>query len=112
MKTYVFKTYISILCQIRRDYCFDQLPNALSLYATVWQVATIAGPAAGGALLAWGGVTPIYVLDVLSFAAVIAALTELMERGFIRSSQVDGEYRYKAVLLSRRRSRLAMSIDV
>ncbi|MFL5590473.1 MAG: patatin-like phospholipase family protein [Ktedonobacteraceae bacterium] len=45
-------------------------------------------------------------------AAVIAALTELMERGFIRSSQVDGEYRYKAVLLSRRRSRLAMSIDV
>src|SRR5467141_821715 len=26
----------------------EQLPNALSLYATVWQVATIAGPALGG----------------------------------------------------------------
>ena len=57
-----------------------QLPNALSLYATVWQVATIAGPAAGGALLAWGGVTPIYVLDVLSFAAVIAALLAMKHR--------------------------------
>jgi MFS family permease len=58
----------------------DQLPNALSLYTTVWQTATVAGPAAGGALLAWAGVTPIYVLDVLSFGAVIAALLAMKHR--------------------------------
>src|SRR5882672_1242834 len=58
----------------------EQLPNALSLYATVWQVATIAGPALGGALLAWSGPTAIYLLDVLSFAAVIAALLAMKHR--------------------------------
>src|SRR5882672_1746998 len=58
----------------------EQLPNALSLYATVWQVATIAGPAFGGALLAWTGPTAIYLLDVLSFAAVIAALLAMKHR--------------------------------
>ncbi|HYS10487.1 MAG TPA: MFS transporter [Myxococcales bacterium] len=57
-----------------------QLPNALSLYATVWQVATIAGPALGGALLAWTGATAIYVLDVVSFGAVIAALLAMEHR--------------------------------
>src|SRR5712671_2508786 len=57
-----------------------QLPNALSLYATVWQVATIAGPALGGALLAWSGPTAIYLLDVLSFGAVIAALLAMRHR--------------------------------
>src|SRR5256886_10903112 len=57
-----------------------QLPNALSLYATVWQVATIAGPALGGALLAWSGATAIYVLDVVSFGAVIAALLAMKHR--------------------------------
>ena len=58
----------------------EQLPNALSLYTTVWQVATIAGPAVGGALLAWTGATAIYVVDVLSFGAVIAALLAMQHR--------------------------------
>ncbi len=58
----------------------EQLPNALSLYATVWQVATIAGPAFGGALLAWTGPTAIYVVDVVSFGAVIAALLAMKHR--------------------------------
>jgi MFS family permease len=58
----------------------EHLPNALSLYATVWQVATIAGPAFGGALLAWTGPTAIYVVDVVSFGAVIAALLAMKHR--------------------------------
>lgn len=53
------------------------LPNALSLYTTVYQVAAIAGPALGGALLAWKGVMPIYALDVLSFFAVLSALLSM-----------------------------------
>jgi MFS family permease len=52
----------------------EDLPNALSIYTAVYEIASIAGPAVGGALLAWGGVEPIYVIDVLSFLAVIAAL--------------------------------------
>jgi MFS family permease len=52
----------------------EDLPNALSLYTTVFETASIAGPAVGGALLAWQGVLPIYALDVVSFFATITAL--------------------------------------
>ena len=58
----------------------EELPNALSLYATVFQIATIAGPALGGAVLASLGVLPIYVFDALSFGAVIAALLAMEHR--------------------------------
>jgi MFS family permease len=58
----------------------DEQPNALSLYATTVQLATIAGPALGGAVLAAAGVVPIYVIDVLSFGAVIGALLALHHR--------------------------------
>ncbi|MFN2549828.1 MAG: MFS transporter, partial [Myxococcales bacterium] len=39
----------------------ESLPNALSLYMTAYQIAAVAGPALGGALLAWKGVEPIYL---------------------------------------------------
>lgn len=52
----------------------ETLPNALSLYTAVYEIAAIAGPALGGVVLAWKGVLPIYLLDVVSFLAVIAAL--------------------------------------
>lgn len=58
----------------------EELPNALSLYATMLQVATIAGPAIGGAVLAALGVLPIYVFDVVSFGAVIVALLLMKHR--------------------------------
>ncbi len=52
----------------------EAIPNAFSLYTTLFQIAAVAGPAAGGALLAWVGVEPIYLVDVISFVAVIGAL--------------------------------------
>jgi MFS family permease len=52
----------------------ETLPNALSMYTTVYEIASIAGPALGGAVLAWSGVLPIYAIDVISFLATIAAL--------------------------------------
>ena len=58
----------------------EALPNALSLYATVMQIATIGGPALGGLVLASSGVVPIYVLDVISFGAVIVALLLMRHR--------------------------------
>ena len=57
-----------------------QLPNALSLYVTVFQIATIAGPALGGLLLATKGPTFIYLVDVLSYGVVIAALLAMRHR--------------------------------
>jgi MFS family permease len=57
-----------------------QLPNALSLYVTVFQIATISGPSLGGILLATTGPTVIYVVDVLSYTVVIAAILLLEHR--------------------------------
>ena len=58
----------------------EQLPNALSLYVTAWQIAAITGPALGGILLAMTGPTTIYVVDVLSYTVVITALLLLEHR--------------------------------
>jgi MFS family permease len=57
-----------------------QLPNALSLYVTVFQIATVAGPAIGGAVLALSGPTVIYLVDVGSFLVVIGALLGMQHR--------------------------------
>ncbi|MCK6546025.1 MFS transporter [Myxococcota bacterium] len=52
----------------------EDLPNALSLNAMVWQLATIAGPSLAGLILGKWGVVPVYVIDVVSFLAVITSL--------------------------------------
>jgi MFS family permease len=59
----------------------DDLPNALSLMAMIFQLATIMGPAVGGFLLKFVGVVPIYIADVASFLAVITALFLMKHRG-------------------------------
>jgi MFS family permease len=64
----------------------EDLPNALGLYATVWQLAGIIGPALGGLAIGWWGVAPIYIVDVLSFAAVIAALLAMRARAPVEPS--------------------------
>jgi MFS family permease len=58
----------------------QDLPNALSLHAFVLKVATVAGPALGGVLVAWVGPGPVYLIDALSFLAVIAALGAMDHR--------------------------------
>jgi len=58
----------------------QELPNALSIYATVWQLAQIGGPALGGLVLARYGVLPIYMFDIVSFGAVIAAVAMMETR--------------------------------
>ncbi|MBV9280417.1 MAG: MFS transporter, partial [Chloroflexi bacterium] len=52
----------------------DQLANALSLNSTVWQVATVVGPSLAGIVIAGWGVGAVYIVDALSFLAVLAAL--------------------------------------
>jgi MFS family permease len=63
----------------------EHLPNAISLNTIMVQVASVAGPGLGGAVIAWGGVGWVYAFNTLSFVVVIAAL--LMMR---TDPQVEG----------------------
>jgi MFS family permease len=55
----------------------EDLPSALSVGFTGWQIASVAGPAAAGVLLAWRGPALVYVLDAGSFLFVLGALASL-----------------------------------
>jgi MFS family permease len=52
----------------------EDLPNAISLNTIMMQIAAVAGPALGGAVIAWRGVGWVYAINALSFLFVIAAL--------------------------------------
>jgi MFS family permease len=68
----------------------EDLPTALGLSAFVWQAAAIVGPALGGLVLAVAGVVPIYVLDAVSFVAVLVALATLRHREAKRATTPVG----------------------
>jgi MFS family permease len=52
----------------------EHLSSALSLNIISWQAATIMGPTLGGFVIAWLGVASVYLIDAISFVAVIVAL--------------------------------------
>jgi MFS family permease len=52
----------------------EHLPNAISLNTIMFQLASVAGPALGGLVIAMAGVTWVYVINAISFGAVVAAL--------------------------------------
>jgi len=52
----------------------EHLPNAISLSTIMVQAASVAGPALGGLLIASTGVGWAYLVNALSFGAVIVAL--------------------------------------
>jgi MFS family permease len=52
----------------------ERLTNALSLMSTALQMATVVGPSLAGLVIAARGVAAVYLIDVLSFLAVIWAL--------------------------------------
>jgi MFS family permease len=66
----------------------DHLPNAISLNAILVQVASVAGPAIGGLIIATLGVEWVYAVNALTFVCVIAAL--LMMRDVPVRSAADG----------------------
>jgi MFS family permease len=66
----------------------EVFPNAVSLGIIVFNVATIAGPAIAGFLLAETGPALIYGLNALSFVAVIVALILMTTSG---DPERDGE---------------------
>lgn len=52
----------------------DELPSAFSLTSIAYQVGAIAGPAAGGLVIAYLGIGYTYLFDALSYGAVLVAL--------------------------------------
>jgi MFS family permease len=52
----------------------DHLSNALSLSTTTFQVAMVIGPSLAGFVIAAWGVSAVYVIDAISYLAVVIAL--------------------------------------
>ena len=52
----------------------EHLPNAITLNTIMVQVASVAGPALGGLVIATGGVAWVYAINAATFLVVIAAL--------------------------------------
>jgi MFS family permease len=50
------------------------LPNAVALNSSLANMARVLGPGLGGVLIAWLGVAPLFLLNTLSFLAVIIGL--------------------------------------
>jgi len=55
------------------------LPNAIGLMTTMFQVASVVGPAAGGLIIASAGVAWCYACNALSFLCVIAAVLAMRD---------------------------------
>src|SRR5579884_2578356 len=66
------------------------LPNAIALNSSLFNMARIIGPGIGGLLIAWLGVAPLFLLNALSFIAVIIGLA------MIDMKQLHGQNRYPA----------------
>ena len=52
----------------------EDLPNAVALNSSIFNLARVLGPGLGGLLIAWLGVAPLFLLNALSFIAVIIGL--------------------------------------
>ncbi|MCC5577403.1 MFS transporter [Microtetraspora sp. AC03309] len=52
----------------------DDLSNAIALNSSTFNLARVFGPALAGVLISWMGTGPIFLLNAVSFAAVIGGL--------------------------------------
>jgi MFS family permease len=55
----------------------DELPNAVALNATLFNASRVVGPAIAGVLIAAAGIGACFVLNAVSFLAVLAALAAM-----------------------------------
>lgn len=74
----------------------EHLPNAITLNTIMFQVASVAGPALGGIVIAAAGVAWVYALNAVSFLCVIAALL-LMRDVRARAGDEKGEVSLRAM---------------
>lgn len=63
----------------------EDLPNAIALNSSMFNAARLVGPAVAGVLIGWIGEGPVFVLNALSYIAILAALLAMRlppERAF------------------------------
>ncbi|HEY0485927.1 MAG TPA: MFS transporter [Mycobacteriales bacterium] len=63
----------------------DLLPNAVALNSATFNSARIVGPAIGGLVIAWIGVGPAFLLNAVSFVAVLVALWRMDQADLFRA---------------------------
>lgn len=52
----------------------EDLPNAIALNSSMFNAARLVGPAVAGVLIGWVGEGPVFLLNALSYVAVLVAL--------------------------------------
>src|SRR5579863_5792282 len=77
----------------------DELPNAIALNSSLFNMARVLGPGLGGLLIAGLGVAPLFLLNAISFIAVIVGLALIDTRKLFGGS----------ALAERRQARLNQS---
>ena len=58
----------------------EDMPNAIALNSSLVNMARVVGPGLGGLLIAWLGVAPLFLLNAISFIAVIIGLVMIDQR--------------------------------
>lgn len=74
------------------------VPNGLALGIVGWQTATVVGPALGGLLLGAAPIETIYLVDAVSFAAVLGALVVVRPRAAQTPPAARGDVSLRAAL--------------
>ena len=72
----------------------EDLMNALSLNSSIVNGARVAGPAAAGILIAQAGLTACFVLNGLSFVAVLAGLLMMQLPRFLPPTQPESNWQH------------------
>ena len=52
----------------------EELPNAVALNASMFNASRVVGPAVAGIVIAWVGIGACFLLNTISFLAVLAGL--------------------------------------
>ncbi|HEV2580995.1 MAG TPA: MFS transporter [Ktedonobacteraceae bacterium] len=58
----------------------EDLPNAVALNSSIFNTARVLGPGLGGLLIAWLGVAPLFLLNAISFVAVLIGLAMINQK--------------------------------
>jgi MFS family permease len=71
----------------------EDLPNGIALNSSLVNMARVLGPGLGGLLIAWLGVAPLFLLNAISFIAVIIGLVMIDQRTLhaLSGKRTDGK---------------------
>ena len=68
----------------------EELPNAIALNSSLFNMARVLGPGLGGLIIAWLGVAPLFLLNAISFIAVIVGLALIDTTKLYRQNTLSG----------------------